>query len=732
MILELASCKHVRSIVVTNAPARIVQVAFSYTCDNENKRDAAVSLQVNNTCAQLLCDEVHPHPLYAELLCRTMVFSCRISRTCGDAIMCFTCKDEPMHNVQHTISASELAALDDAYVRQTLPCELDGAYESWLFHRGSSLFECATQARAEAGFSYKPLISLIIPFFNTPILYVYELVDSLRAQSYTRFEVICAIASPNQTELVQTLECISALDSRFIVVKLQRNAGIARNSYEAAAHAHGDYLAFVDHDDTLDPACLFWYVDALQPAGGGSASRLDTRPDMLYCDEDKINEDGHYCFAFCKPDWSPQLALSYNYVCHMLMLTPASYRSIMDTYSASGLDIDGVQDWACVLAAAELGLSIHHVPKILYHWRMSAQSTAASDNQKAALTEKSAALLERHFDRVGLLYELLYSTETQRRFSTRLLPTYRPYVRYVCIGAAAQDPARTRRVAACLGYEYECIWIEPCKDTAVCDDTYDDACDAGGKDAAAVVWRVTFDKTDGEVHDSDSHNSDVRDSTTHTFASLLEAVAYVLCMDAPGFVALACAPICDVTHDMLARLLAHAAHPSCGVAGTKDVLRDGTKIGGALYINAEGMHTIDAWYSADNQHIRGYEAIAHEVDVVNSHLLVCASDHAQTIASRVTEKSALALLTCDLQPRALPCELSALARSCGFYVVEACDVPFVVPAQPCDIFNDTGRDLETARTIDSAFRAVHPSLFVPPHPYYSVLLDGDGSYRLGH
>lgn len=727
MILELASCKHVRSIVVTNAPARIVQVAFSYTCDNENKRDAAVSLQVNNTCAQLLCDEVHPHPLYAELLCRTMVFSCRISRTCGDAIMCFTCKDEPMHNVQHTISASELAALDDAYVRQTLPCELDGAYESWLFHRGSSLFECATQARAEAGFSYKPLISLIIPFFNTPISYVYELVDSLRAQSYTRFEVICAIASPNQTELVQTLECISALDSRFIVVKLQRNAGIARNSYEAAAHAHGDYLAFVDHDDTLDPACLFWYVDALQPAGGGSVSRLDTRPDMLYCDEDKINEDGHYCFAFCKPDWSPQLALSYNYVCHMLMLTPASYRSIMDTYSASGLDIDGVQDWACVLAAAELGLSIHHVPKILYHWRMSAQSTAASDNQKAALTEKSAALLERHFDRAGLLYELLYPTETQRRFSTRLLPTYRPYVRYVCIGAAAQDPERTRQVAACLGYEYECIWIEPCKNTTVCDDAYDDACDAGAEDAAAVVWCVTFDKTDDEVHDSD-----VRDSTKHTFASLLEAVAYVLYMDAPGFVALACAPICDVTHDMLARLLAHAAHPSCGVAGTKDVLRDGTKIGGALYINAEGMQTIDAWYSADNQHIRGYEVIAHEVDVVNSHLLVCASDHAQRIASRVTEKSAMALLTCDLQPRALPCELSALARSCGFCVVEACDVPFVVPAQPCDIFNDTGRDLETARTIDSAFRAVHPSLFVPPHPYYSVLLDGDGSYRLGH
>lgn len=732
MILELASCKHVRSIVVTNAPARIVQVAFSYTCDNENKRDAAVSLQVNNTCAQLLCEEVRPHPLYAELLCRTMVFSCRISRTCGDAIMCFTCKDEPMHNVQHTISASELAALDDAYVHQTLPCELDGAYESWLFHRGSSLFECATQARAEAGFSYKPLISIIIPFFNTPISYVYELVDSLRAQSYTRFEVICAIASPNQTELVQTLECISALDSRFIVVKLQRNAGIARNSYEAAAHAHGDYLAFVDHDDTLDPACLFWYVDALQPAGSGSVSRLDTRPDMLYCDEDKINEDGHYCFAFCKPDWSPQLALSYNYVCHMLMLTPASYRSIMDTYGASGLDIDGVQDWACVLAAAELGLSIHHVPKILYHWRMSAQSTAASDNQKAALTEKSAALLERHFDRAGLLYELLYPTETQRRFSTRLLPTYRPYVRYVCIGAAAQDPERTRRVAACLGYEYECIWIEPRKNTAVCDDAYDDACDVSAKDAAAVVWRVTFDKTDDDSQDSDSHNSDVRDSTTHTFASLLEAVAYVLCMDAPGFVALATASISDVTHDMLARLLAHAAHPSCGVAGTKDVLRDGTKIGGALYINAEGMHTIDAWYSADNQHIRGYEAIAHEVDVVNSHLLVCASDHAQTIASRVTEKSALALLTCDLQPRALPCELSALARSCGFCVVEACDAPFVVPAQPCDIFNDTGRDLETARTIDSAFRAVHPSLFVPPHPYYSVLLDGDGSYRLGH
>lgn len=727
MILELASCKHVRSIVVTNAPARIVQVAFSYTCDNENTLDAAVSLHVNNVCAQLLCDEVRPHPLYAELLCRTMVFSCRLSRTCGDAIMCFTCEDEPMHNVQHTISASELAALDDAYVRQTLPCELDGGYESWLFHRGSSLFECTTQARAMAGFSYKPLISIIIPFFNTPISYVYELVDSLRAQSYTRFEVICAIASPNQTELVQTLECISALDSRFIVVKLQRNAGIARNSYEAAAHAHGDYLAFVDHDDTLDPACLFWYVDALQPAGGGSASRLDTRPDMLYCDEDKINEDGHYCFAFCKPDWSPQLALSYNYVCHMLMLTPASYRSIMDTYFASNLDIDGVQDWACVLAALELGLSIHHVPKILYHWRMSAQSTAASDNQKAALTEKSAALLERHFDRAGLLYELLYPTETQRRFSTRLLPTYRPYVRYVCIGAAAQDPERTRQVAACLGYEYECIWIEPRKNTAVCDDAYDDARDAGAEDAAAVVWRVTFDKTDDEVHDSD-----VRDSTTHTFASLLEAVAYVLCMDAPGFVALATASISDVTHDMLARLLAHAAHPSCGVAGTKDVLRDGTKIGGALYINAEGMHTIDAWYSADNQHIRGYEAIAHEVDVVNSHLLVCASDHAQTIASRVTEKSALALLTCDLQPRALPCELSALARSCGFCVVEACDAPFVVPAQPCDIFNDTGRDLETARTIDSAFRAVHPSLFVPPHPYYSVLLDGDGSYRLGH
>lgn len=693
MIQELAYCKHVRSVVHAEERVRTLQVACAYAVDADNNPHTPLAITAcekfsngkrTSLDVAVLCDEVRRHPSYKGISERTFVVSFSCSCDALDVELHITCKEEPMHTRACTFSHAELAQLDDAYLASILPCELDGGYEEWFYHRGTTRFErdvqrLALNTRTSShsqettssvhAKSSRPLFSLIVPLYHTPLPYFWQLQESLICQSFENFEVILVCASPEDTELMRAAQSLCAYDTRFSMLILTENLGITKNTYAGAMRAQGEYLAFVDHDDVLTSDCLFWYADAI---------KRYPECDLLYCDEDKLDDTGNLSFAFCKPDWSPQLALSYNYVCHMLAVKTSLYKELIEPLS----ELDGVQDWACVLAAARAGAHIHHVRKILYHWRKSPTSTASCETQKDELLEKSRALLERHIMHQGLPYELIEPCDIRRRFGVTLARTYKPRVRCILFGEALHSSQEeTEAYLACLGFMVDVVWI----------------------------------------------HTDVHEPST-----FMREMVSQLRAPYEGFTLLIENNPQALTKASLRNLLAHVCSPKAALAGTEDVLADGTKVAGALYINPEGMHVIDAWYSSDNAHIRGYEECAHEVDVLNSSVVALSPDYIEDVVTCLEQKETLKDLSFSLQAKYFTCALSVCAREIGLYVIEATDATHVIDVCYDDIFDDYEFENPHKRLVDSVFRAHHSHLFVPPHHFYSVLLDGRGSYGLGH
>lgn len=262
-------------------------------------------------------------------------------------------------------------------------------YQEWFTrsHRTSAL---EIEAQKGKRFEIEPLISIIVPLFRTPLNYFREMLDSVLAQSYGKFELILINASSEDAALSAAVERASILDSRIRVVTLDDNYGITVNTNYGIKAARGDFLAFFDHDDLLEPDLLFEYVSAIN-------MRPDT--DLLYCDEDKIDDGGHLFSGFLKPDFDWSLVCSMNYVCHLL----AVRKSIIDGFDClPDSKFDGSQDHNMVLRVAEQARNIYHVRKVLYHWRVHPGSTAAGSGEKPWTQESGRIAVQEHLDRMKI------------------------------------------------------------------------------------------------------------------------------------------------------------------------------------------------------------------------------------------------------------------------------------------------------------------------------------------
>lgn len=260
-------------------------------------------------------------------------------------------------------------------------------YEEWLFCHKISLTEAERQRSVR--FDYQPLFSIIVPLYKTPLRFFKEMADSVLAQTYGNWELILVNSTPEDVPLGKAVEEYAARDSRVRCVTLDKNYGITENTNRGIAHAKGDYLCFFDHDDILEPDILFEYAKALNERGDIS---------LLYCDEDKLFPDGHFGNPTFKPDFSLDMVRDNNYVCHLLTVSRAKYLGI----EPSGADLDGAQDHAMVLKISEQGGTVHHAPKVLYHWRMSEASTAANPDSKPYATEAGIRAVQQHLDRLGI------------------------------------------------------------------------------------------------------------------------------------------------------------------------------------------------------------------------------------------------------------------------------------------------------------------------------------------
>ncbi len=225
-----------------------------------------------------------------------------------------------------------------------------------------------------------PKFSVIVPVYNIAPHLLEACVRSVIAQSYPYWELcLCDDASTSAATLA-LLESLRGLDQRIKVRRLAVNQGISRCTNKAVEFATGDYLAFLDNDDTIAPDALFRYAEAIV---------RDPKADLLYCDEDKIDFNGRFVDHYFKPDWSPEHLESCMYVLHMLVVRKPLFLEI----GGYRPEYTGAQDYDFALRLSALGAKIVHVPYVLYHWRMIAGSASAQvDAKPQGLANAKAAL----------------------------------------------------------------------------------------------------------------------------------------------------------------------------------------------------------------------------------------------------------------------------------------------------------------------------------------------------
>lgn len=263
-------------------------------------------------------------------------------------------------------------------------------YEAWFRAHRATASELAAQR--ETRFEIQPRFSIIVPLFKTTPDYFDRVVASVVDQTYPRFELILVNASPEDAVLAAAVEAACACDERVREVRLDGNHGITENTNRGIDAATGDFLCFLDHDDFIEPDLLFEYAKALQ---------ANSQIDVLYCDEDLVDVDSrgviHHVHPLFKPAYSPELLLCKNYIVHLMTIRADIVRSMPRPTRA----YDGAQDYNMILYATSQARAVHGVQRVLYHWRMSEQSTAAKPHAKPY---SQRAYRRSAFNRIGSEY----------------------------------------------------------------------------------------------------------------------------------------------------------------------------------------------------------------------------------------------------------------------------------------------------------------------------------------
>ncbi len=232
----------------------------------------------------------------------------------------------------------------------------------------------------------QPLISIIMPTYNSNVVLLKAAIESVRNQVYTGWELCIADDASSNTEVIDLLKWYAALDKRIKVRFNQSNQHISENSNSALDLACGEWIALLDHDDLLAPEALYWVVKTINHHPNAQ---------LIYSDEDKITDQGKRYDPYFKPDWNYDLLLSQNFFCHL-----GVYRTgLMKKVGGFRAGYEGAQDYDLVLRCLNYvkPKDIIHIPKVLYHWRAIDGSTAKGVDEKQYAVDAGERALNDYF-----------------------------------------------------------------------------------------------------------------------------------------------------------------------------------------------------------------------------------------------------------------------------------------------------------------------------------------------
>ena len=290
-----------------------------------------------------------------------------------------------------------------------------------MTHYGTESFPSEeTRAKQEkAVFEKMPLISILVPLYNTPEKFLRDMIESVLYQTYSNWQL--CLADGSDAEHIGTVSAIvreyqkteKSLNhdgtSKISYVKLEKNEGIAGNTNHCLELAKGEYIGLFDHDDILHPEVLYWYVKAIN----------EENADYIYCDETTFKGDdiNRMITMHFKPDYAIDNLRANNYICHFSVFK----RTLLDGTELFRTKFDGSQDHDMILRLTDRAEHIVHVPKLLYYWRSHAGSVASDISAKPYAIEAAKGAVADHLRRHG--YEHFKITST-RAFETIFKITY--------------------------------------------------------------------------------------------------------------------------------------------------------------------------------------------------------------------------------------------------------------------------------------------------------------------
>jgi GT2 family glycosyltransferase len=233
---------------------------------------------------------------------------------------------------------------------------------------------------------YRPLISIIMPVYNTNEIYLRKAIFSVINQTYSNWE-LCIVDDFSDSAIVRDiLNEFHLIDTRIKVKYRTKNSGISFATNDAVEMASGEYIAFLDHDDEISQNALYMVVLKLN-----NKKNID----FVYSDSDKIDEYGIRSDPKFKPDWSPELFLSYSYTTHFRVIR----KTLFNELKGFDKNFDGAQDYDFLLRLVEKTNNIVHIPEILYHWRSLPGSVAKSTDEKPLSIERGRLAVQHALER---------------------------------------------------------------------------------------------------------------------------------------------------------------------------------------------------------------------------------------------------------------------------------------------------------------------------------------------